>query len=183
MTLACPDDPEALTVLVQTFFKQTSGLMSDEDRNSYWTKQGVSDVANKWTQVKTQSQRKLMIEKYIKARTLEHALTPVEQRQLKQTIALGMCLQAFPKININNGCILEIEGLLFNTTTRVFYYNKPTTKDRKPVSVDVAVGEEHNSDVAAWVRAWLRFLRLVGSHVDNAPSSTATDLPTPLFAT
>lgn len=177
LTLACPADPADLLAATQAFFRQTSSLMSPEDRTSYWLRQSDPVLPTKWSKVKNQNQRRQLVEAYLRARADALGLSPDERAQARRALSLGFCLQAFPSVEMDEtGAITDIEGFLFDPERRVFHFVKPKLKARKPVAADTPILDEHTLEPSAWTTPWERFLGYVLRTADPGSVQSATPL-------
>lgn len=89
------------------------------------------EVINSWSQISSSIDKKIAINIFIKEQCELKKLTPLQKKDLEDIILLGLNMNVYniDTINVVNGRIDSIDGLLFNSNGR-FYMKEVTTKKK-----------------------------------------------------
>jgi hypothetical protein len=116
---------EELASLVIEFFKQTSSMFSMKDKQEHMataiTNQELDEEQlTSWSKVRRMKLQETLKSIYIDSLTEKYNLNHQEKNHLREVVALGYFLKAFPTTQISNGQITNIVGLQWNPETRRF---------------------------------------------------------------
>jgi hypothetical protein len=165
------EDPQLFYDVTNAFFRKAGGLMSEKEKTAQWAKTDESAVPTKWTQIKNNAMKRGLQELYIASAVKKYNLSELEQLQLQHMITLGMVLQVFSDIRLNTyGRIEEFVGLQFDPEKRLFYFQKPKTKQRKVdpnALTDTTMGGHAFISTNFYINQWTKFIKSI-SKVDKS---------------
>jgi hypothetical protein len=109
--------------LVVNFMQSTAAIMSNRDlevRNQeliYMMSQNVCDSYESWGKIKSIQDQALLVAKFVTILSESHHLNDSEEKQLEETIRLGIFIKCFNSntIKVSNSQIVHIDGLLRRT--------------------------------------------------------------------
>jgi hypothetical protein len=168
--LVCPHDPQALATAVQSFFRTTSGIMSEEDQHTFAHKH-EEIIPTKWSQVRSVGQKKQLLEHYVLAECDKVGLSLKERKKAMQTLNLGFCLGAFPNVQMAEGRVVNVEGFNYDSEHKRFGFKKPKGKQRKPVETDEVLDEDHVMNDSIFIKPWVRLMRILFRISDDVNTS------------
>jgi len=171
--MVCPSDPTALAAVYTQFLKRTSGIMSENEQSVHSGMDAV--VPTRWSQVRSATQRKQMLEAYVNERCTAVGLTSTKARTAAMhTLLLGFCLGAFPAVHMSpDGRIAGVDGFDYSEEARKFVFKKPAARVRKAVTTDVVCDEEHTTSDATWIKPWVKLLRIIMRLPDDSTLPSA----------
>ena len=181
------EDPQLFYDVCDAFFRRTGGLMSEREKTDQWERPNEADIPAKWTQIKNTSQKRSLLEGFILGLVEKHQLSKKEQRQLEHTMSVGLTLQALTDIKLGpNGRINQIDGLLFDSEKRIFYFEKPRLKAKKIRVTQSSVQNVHLPEENYFIKQWAKFINTISktnkSLQDNIYEKLSSSaLPTPVI--
>ena len=183
ITMEVPVNPYLASEMCIDFFRNNGGLFSDMDKQTSLEIRCSSDseiTDLTWTDSNKKTQE-CMISYYIMDKKPEMSLTPEEVKQLRQTIYFGVSNKYFDKNNIiiEKNRIIEIRGLFWNSSERIFYIDPqlvPTTTRSYSRKKDLSQTETHQKDmIPQFYSKWKKYLESLENAKLNKSSSELSE--------
>jgi hypothetical protein len=125
-----PDEPELALDQICLFMKRTTGIRSDLDlelerqttKEENTRDKPISECS--WSELKKRKHSDHVMKEFIDVLTQKYSLNSSERDRLITVLTLGSILKEYgsESIQVQNGKIVEIRGLTFNSETRQFSF-------------------------------------------------------------
>lgn len=170
-----------------SFFRRTSGMMSNKEKTQRWENRTHNMIQTKWTNIVTPSQKRVLVDIYIASLKQKYKLTPHEVQQLEHIMVIGFIMQYFNKIDMSpHGFIENIHELEFDETSRVFSFTKPIKKKKllttstSSSSSSAALAATDAVFSAQWTK-FLKYLSKCHKETSLIQSMTTSVAPSPML--
>ena len=150
-----------------SFFQSAAGIMSKEDRKKIQRKeeekileQIEKESEKSWKDIKKENLKEVLISEFILDICEKMNFNEEEKRELTTTIKKGIILKCFNGDNIimEDGRIVEIEGLVYNEKTREYEIDEEYMIRRNRKETDLGIEKVKDKPNAVFIEMWRKYL-------------------------